>query len=750
MKPLKRTQVMEKTVKKTYHVTGMHCAGCAANIEKVLSRRAGVKSAAVNFAAATVSIEYDPSAVTPQQLRETVENAGFDMLVGDDEEEESERLQEEEYRQLKKNTVWAVALAIPVFIMGMFFMHTPGIEWAEMILTLPILAVFGRGFFINAWKQLRRGRANMDTLVAVSTGVSFLFSLFNTIWPQYWTSRGLEAHVYYEAAAVIIALILCGRLMEARAKKSTSFAIKRLMGLQPKEVVRILPDGREETVSIKAVGKGDIILVRPGEKIAVDGKVLSGVSFVDESMISGEPVPVEKTEGAEVFAGTINQKGSFRFEATKVGGDTLLAQIINTVREAQGSKAPVQRLVDKIAGIFVPTVLIISLVTFCIWMIWGGEHAFSHALLTAVTVLVIACPCALGLATPTAIMVGMGKGAENHILIKDAESLESLHKIDTILLDKTGTVTEGKPEVTHIVWENNAETPENKAVLAHIEGKSEHPLAEAVVSYIRTGGESPSMKEYDGIFENAPGRGVIYRMPEVSYYIGNGKLLAENGVPIDDGHTSKALKLEENGETVIFFASSTGLLAILSLADRIKPSSAAAIKTLQDSGVETVLFTGDNEATARAVAAQAGIPRYYAGMMPSDKFALVKQMQAEGRVVGVAGDGINDSEAMAQADVSMAMGRGSDIAMDVAQITLMTSDLTAIPKAIKLSKQTVAAIRQNLFWAFIYNIIGIPIAAGVLYPFTGFLLNPMIAAAAMAFSSVSVVLNSLRIRRKKL
>ena len=742
---------MEKIVKKTYHVTGMHCAGCAANIEKVLSRRAGVKSAAVNFAAATVSIEYDPSSVTPQQLRETVDNAGFDMLVGDDDEEESERLQEEEYRQLKTNTIWAVALAIPVFVMGMFFMHTPGIEWAEMVLTLPILAVFGRGFFINAWKQLRRGRANMDTLVAVSTGVSFLFSLFNTIWPEYWTSRGLEAHVYYEAAAVIIALILCGRLMEARAKKSTSFAIKRLMGLQPKEVVRISSDGNEETVSIKAIVPGDVILVRPGEKIAVDGKVLAGVSFVDESMISGEPVPVEKTGGAEVFAGTINQKGSFRFEATKVGGDTLLAQIINTVREAQGSKAPVQRLVDKIAGIFVPAVLIIALITFCVWMIWGGEYAFSHALLTAVTVLVIACPCALGLATPTAIMVGMGKGAENHILIKDAESLESLHKIDTILLDKTGTVTEGKPEVTDIIWTEKSDTPENKAILAHIEGKSEHPLAEAVVSHIKVGKEVPSVKEYDGVFENVPGRGVVYRMQEISYYVGNRKLLGDNGIDVGEENAGQALRLEGNGETVIFFASSgSGLLAILSLADRIKPSSAGAIKTLRDSGIETILFTGDNEATARAVAAQAGIPLYYAGMMPSDKFGLVKQLQAEGRNVAVAGDGINDSEAMAQADVSMAMGRGSDIAMDVAQITLMTSDLTAIPKAIKLSKQTVAAIRQNLFWAFIYNVIGIPIAAGVLYPFTGFLLNPMIAAAAMAFSSVSVVLNSLRIRRKKL
>lgn len=736
----------EKIIKKTYHVTGMHCAGCAANIEKVLSRREGVKSAAVNFAASTVLIEYSPDAITPEQLREAVDAAGFDMLIGeDDDEEESERRQEEDYRRLRRNTIWAVALALPVFILGMFFMHTPGVEWVEAVITLPILAVFGRDFFTGAWKQLRMGRANMDTLVAVSTGISYIFSLFNTIWPEYWLARGLEPHVYYEASAVIIALILCGRLMEARAKKSTSFAIKKLMGLQPKEVIRIGQDGREETVPVKAIVPGDVLLVRAGDKIPVDGIVSSGSSFVDESMITGEPIAVEKTQGEEVFAGTINQKGSFSFTAKKVGEDTLLAQIIKTVREAQGSKAPVQRLVDKIAGIFVPAVMVVALVTFAAWMIFGGENAFSHALLTAVTVLVIACPCALGLATPTAIMVGIGKGAENNILIKDAESLERLHEVNTLLLDKTGTITEGRPVVTDLIWEEGADTGKNREALYAIEGRSDHPLAEAVALHFNPRGTALPEAE----IENVPGNGIIGRIGGETYYIGNESLLKNNGIKLKD--TAGIAGLEDQGKTVVMFASrSASLLAVIALADKIKDSSPQAVRKLTEAGVEIIMFTGDNAATARAVAAQAGIGRYEARMLPSDKYRLVDELQRQGRIVGVAGDGINDSEAMAKADVSMAMGRGSDIAMDVAQITLMTSDLAAIPKAMKLSRQTVAAIRQNLFWAFIYNIIGIPIAAGVLYPFTGFLLNPMIAAAAMAFSSVSVVLNSLRIRRKKL
>lgn len=735
-----------KNVQKTYHLTGMHCAGCAANIEKVLMRREGVNSVAVNFAASTVLIDYNPQVVSAEQLRETVENAGFDMLIGDDDEEESELIEEEEWRQLRRNTIWAVILALPVFIIGMFFMHAPYANWVMFALTLPILAIFGRGFYISAWKQLKRGQANMDTLVAVSTGVSFLFSFFNTVYPQYWTSRGMEAHVYYEASAVIIALILCGRLMEARAKRSASSSIRKLMGLQPKEVVRITPDCTEERIPIKLVKIDDVLLVKPGDKIPVDGTVQSGTSFIDESMITGEPVPVEKSEGSEVFAGTINQKGSFTFIANKVGEQTLLAQIIATVKQAQGSKAPVQRLVDKIAGIFVPVVIVIAIITFCVWMIWGGENAFSHALLTSVTVLVIACPCALGLATPTAIMVGMGKGAENNILIRDAESLEQLHKTDTILLDKTGTLTEGKPIVTDMLWEDDAETDANMALLSDMESRSEHPLADAVVEYLsKQTSRSDSIPEQ---FESVTGQGVraVYNDP---YYIGNERLLTSYYVAVPKEIIEKAWTLENEGKTVVYFASGNKVLATIALADKIKDSSKQAVSELQQMDMATILFTGDNPVTAKAIAAQAGITEYHALMMPSDKYDLVKKLQGEGKHVAVIGDGINDSEAMAQADVSMAMGRGSDIAMDVAQITIMSSDLVAIPKAIRLSHQTVAAIRQNLFWAFIYNLIGIPIAAGVLYPFTGFLLNPMIAAAAMAFSSVSVVLNSLRIRRKK-
>lgn len=742
---------LNKSVKKTYHVTGMHCAGCAANIEKVLSRREGVKSAGVNFAAATVLIDYDPEVVSPEQLRETVENAGFDMLVGDDDDDgESDRRQGKEFRKLKKNTLWAVCLAAPVFVIGMFFMHMPYAHWVMLGFTIPVLGVFGRDFFINAWKQLKQGRANMDTLVAVSTGVSFLFSLFNTVYPQYWTSRGLDAHVYYEAAAVIIALILCGRLMESRAKVSTSSAIRKLMGLQPKNVVRVDTGGVQTFVPVKSIVEGDVLLVKPGDKIPVDGKVTEGSSFVDESMITGEPVPVEKTFNASVFAGTINQKGSFLFVAEKVGDRTLLAQIIKTVREAQGSKAPVQRLVDKIAGIFVPVVMMIAVLTFCAWMIFGGENAFSYALLTAVTVLVIACPCALGLATPTAIMVGIGKGAENNILIKDAGSLELLHKVTAVALDKTGTITEGRPEVTDIFWTDGSDTPKNKGMLLYMENRSEHPLAEAIVTYLRERGGVDAPSSRDVSFESVTGQGVRVTSGEETYIAGNMRLLKAHDITPDAEITGKAQKYSILGITVIYFASNGKVLAIIALADKLKSTSAEAVKHLQENNIVAYLFTGDNLVAASSVARQVGITHYQAEMMPSDKLEFVKKLQAHGEVVAVVGDGINDSEAMAQADVSMAMGRGSDIAMDVAQITLTTSDLAAVPKAIKLSHQTVAAIRQNLFWAFIYNLIGIPIAAGILYPFTGFLLNPMIAAAAMAFSSVSVVLNSLRIKYKNL
>lgn len=734
--------------KKIFYVTGMSCAGCAANVEQALSGTLGVREAKVNFAASTVMVDYDKNQLTLSDLQHVVQDAGYDLVLEDDGEgNQAEQLQQEAYRKLKRKTIGAIVLALPVFIIGMFFMHMDYGNWIMLVFTLPVLVVFGRDFYINAWKQLKHGHANMDTLVAVSTGIAFLFSLFNTLWPEYWISRGLEPHVYYEASAVIVALILLGRLLESRAKSNTSTAIRKLIGLQPKQVIRILDDGTEQTIPVKAVQEGDILLVKPGDKIPVDGVVSEGVSFVDESMITGEPVPVEKITGTHVFAGTINQKGSFRFMAEKVGSDTVLAQIIRMVQEAQGSKAPVQQLVDKIAGIFVPVVIGIAVVTFIVWMVAGGELAFTHALLTSVTVLVIACPCALGLATPTAIMVGIGKGAENNILIRDAESLEQLCKVTAMVLDKTGTITEGKPVVTDILWKPDIEVTRYMPVLLFMESRSEHPLAEAVVNHLIGEGVSVSLK---GEFESITGQGVRAVVEGESYFVGNRRLLEANHIQWDADQAERADACSLDGKTVVYFADSRRVLALIAIADRIKEGSVQAIQRLQKDGIEVYMLTGDNTVTARAVADSIGLKHYKAEVMPADKADFVKELQQKGAIVAMVGDGINDSQALAQAEVSIAMGKGSDIAIDVAKITLITSDLNAIPKAWALSRQTVAAIRQNLFWAFIYNLIGIPLAAGVLYPCCGFLLNPMIAAAAMAASSVSVVSNSLRIKRKRL
>ncbi|WP_291036723.1 copper-translocating P-type ATPase [Dyadobacter sp. 50-39] len=630
----------------------------------------------------------------------------------------------------------------------MFFMDkVPYGNWIMMALSAPVVFYLGRGFFINALKQAKYGKANMDTLVALSTGIAFVFSAFNTIYPEFWHNRGLHAHVYYEAAAVVIAFISLGKLLEEKAKSNTSSAIKKLIGLQPK-TVRAIVNGVEQEIPIAAVKADDILLVRPGEKIPVDGVLTDGSSFVDESMISGEPVPVEKSQGEQVFAGTINQKGSFQFKAQKVGGDTILAQIIRMVQEAQGSKAPVQKLVDKIAGIFVPVVIGIAALTFLTWMLVGSENAFTHALLTSVTVLVIACPCALGLATPTAIMVGIGKGAENNILIKDAESLELGHKVNAVILDKTGTITEGKPVVTDISWiVNNEDQRLYKQILRTMEAQSEHPLAEAVVTSFKE--ESALAVRLDK-FESITGLGVSSFYEGNQYFIGNRKLMELNTISINNGLSLEAQGWQQQAKTVIFFANSRQVLAIIAIADKIKLTSRQAIQTLQSRGIQVYMLTGDNKETAAAVAEQVGLKHYQADVMPSQKADFVKQLQAEGKIVAMVGDGINDSHALAQADVSIAMGKGSDIAMDVAKMTLITSDLNMVPKALKLSAKTVKTIKQNLFWAFIYNLIGIPLAAGLLYPFNGFLLDPMIAGAAMALSSVSVVSNSLRLKTAKI
>lgn len=734
-----------KTVKReTFPVLEMTCAACAVSVESMLKSTTGVYDAGVNYANQSAWVEYDTNTANAGDLQNAVRSIGYDLVVNvEDPQAVKEEAQRKQYESIKSRTIWSSILAFPVVVIGMFFMDMPYANYISMMLSAPVVFYFGRSFFVHAWKQARHGRANMDTLVALSTGVAFVFSLFNTFFPEFWHARGVHAHVYYEAAAVVIAFISLGKLLEERAKSSTSSAIKKLMGLQPK-TVRILVDGVEQEIPVASVRIGNIILVRPGEKIPVDGVVVRGSSFVDESMISGEPVAVEKVAGEKVFAGTINQKGSFQFEAQKVGADTLLAQIIKMVQEAQGSKAPVQKMVDQIAGVFVPVVIGISILTFVVWMIAGGENAFTHALLTSVTVLVIACPCALGLATPTAIMVGVGKGAENNILIKDAESLELAHKVNAIVLDKTGTITEGKPVVTDIQWNADEKQLNHlRDILYTLEVQSEHPLAQAIVDKLKEG-EAKSIA-IDG-FESITGKGVKARFQNEDYYLGNEKLMIEKGIKLINQMAATASLWQIDAKTVVYFANENTLLSIIGIADRIKPTSLAAIQKLQEKGIVVYMLTGDNKQTAQAVARQVGLKEYRAEVLPGDKAEFVKQLQKEGKVVAMVGDGINDSHALAQADVSIAMGKGSDIAMDVAKMTLITSDLQSIPKALTLSTKTVMGIRQNLFWAFIYNIIGIPLAAGVLYPVNGFLLDPMIAGAAMALSSVSVVSNSLRLK----
>ncbi len=735
----------DNITKKTFPVLQMSCASCAISAESIVKGLKGVDSASVNFATATLAVEYDPKVISPEDIRTAVQDGGYDLLIEEDKNvagDMLEEIHEKKYNSLKQKTIWAIVLSLPVVVIGMFFMDIPYANEIMWALSTPVIFWLGKDFFVNAWKQAKHRSANMDTLVALSTSTAYLFSVFNTLFPDFWMQRGIHPHVYFEAASVIIAFILLGRLMEEKAKGNTSSAIKKLIGLQPKTVTIIDTAGDYKEIAIEHVNIGDTILVKPGEKIAVDGRVTEGNSYVDESMLSGEPVPVLKEQNEKVFAGTINQKGSFRFRAKKVGADTMLAQIIKTVQDAQGSKAPVQKLVDKIAGIFVPVVITIAVISFIVWLILGGNNGFTQGLLALVTVLIIACPCALGLATPTAIMVGVGKGAEKGILIKDAESLELAKKVNAVVLDKTGTITEGKPAVTDILWADGGDS--RKDIFYSIEKQSEHPLAEAVIRHFENAPALPV-----SAFESITGKGASGVVDGEKYFAGNRKLLSENNIAIDSKLLQEAEKLSGEAKTVIWFADSRQAIAVVAIADEIKDTSVTAIRQLQKTGIEVYMLTGDNEATAKEIAAKTGISHYKAEVLPQQKAEFVKQLQAEGKTVAMVGDGINDSTALAQADLSIAMGKGSDIAMDVAKMTIISSDLTKIPEAIKLSKQTVTTIRQNLFWAFIYNLIGIPIAAGILYPISGFLLNPMIAGAAMALSSVSVVSNSLRLKWKK-
>ena len=737
---------MSKITKKVYPVMGMHCAACANNVEKIVKKQEGVEDASVNLAAAVLTVDFNSDVVSPEQLKDAVMKIGFDLIIDEDNSmEEQEEAEHSYYEQLQRKTVVAWIFALPVAFMGMFFMDFPGINWWMLVLSLPVLFYSGHAFYVNAWKQAKHFTSNMDTLVALSTSIAFLFSLFNTLYPRFWYEQGLEPHVYYEAATVIIAFVLVGKLMEEKAKGKTSMAIRKLMGLQPK-TARILRDGKEEDILISELKKGDKVSVRPGERVPVDGLIVEGDTFIDESMISGEPIPVEKKLNDKVLAGTINQNGAFVMSAEKVGRETVLAQIIRMVQEAQGSKAPVQRIVDKVTAVFVPTVLAIAILTFIVWMIVGGVDDFSYAMLSAVSVLVIACPCALGLATPTALMVGIGKGAEAHILIKDAVALEQMRKVDTVVLDKTGTVTEGRPTVTG--WLHDAGwVNEHKGILYAAELKSEHPLALASVEELKKDGNKPAIIDS---FESRTGRGIVVTRGGKTYWAGSHRLLNDFGAKVSDLLKSMVEEYERSGKSLVYFGEESTLLAVIVISDKVKPTSIQAVKQMQAEGKYVVLLTGDGHLTAQNVAGEINANRFIAEALPDDKENVIKELQREGRLVAMVGDGINDSQALARADVSIAMGKGTDIAMDVAMVTLMTSDLLLLPKAFKLSRKTVRLIHQNLFWAFIYNLIGIPIAAGILFPMYGILLNPMIASAAMACSSVSVVLNSLSLNWRKL
>jgi len=735
-------------IKKIYPVEGMSCASCALSIQTILSAQEGVKSAVVNLAMEQVVVEYEPQLIGPAHMGEIVDGIGYKLItdrsVGDSDQEASRNRR---LKRLKFNTLMSIAFSIPVVLISMVFHQIPYSHWIMLVLAIPVLALFGREFFVIAWKRALHFSSNMDTLVALGTGTAFLYSTFNTVFPSILQSRGFEPLVYFEASVVIISFILMGRYFEERAKQRTTGAIRKLMGLGVK-TARVIRNGIEKEILISKIMVGDTLVIRPGEKIPTDGKVTEGDSFIDESMITGESVPVQKKAGDFVIGATINSTGSLKISAEKVGSETMLAQIIKLVQEAQGSRAPVQRLVDKVAAVFVPVVIGIAILTFITWSVWPPESGSPIALICAITVLVIACPCALGLATPTALMVGLGKAAEHGILIRDAESLETACNIDTIVLDKTGTITVGKPIVAEIIWdENNTDHSPVEDAIVSIELRSEHPFAAALVNH---------MKKEDFIplkitgFESTTGKGVSAFVGSDVYHIGSKSYILENNGQFTKTFLEKDAELRRQAQSLIYVAKNRNVVVLFSVTDTIKPSSASAVAELKKMSIEIHMLSGDTVAITSHMAAKAGIDYFKGEVTPEGKSDYVRQLKEKGRHVAMVGDGINDSPALALADIGIALGTGTDIAMESAQITLIGGDLEKIISAIRLSRKTVKIIRQNLFWAFFYNVISIPVAAGILYPFTGFLLNPMIAGAGMALSSVSVVTNSLRLKRVKI
>jgi len=721
-------------------ITGMSCAACSARIEKRLNKFEGVK-ASVNLATQRASIEYDSSKIKSADLIKAVEALGYNAekvenISQDREKEEREK----EIKKLKWEFIAAAVLSSPLLLAMVFmlvnidipFLHN---EYFQLIIATPVQFIIGFRFYKNAYHALRAKSANMDVLVAMGTSAAYFFSIYNAFFVEHMEGMMMK-ELYFEASSVIITLVLLGKYLEAVAKGKTSEAIKKLMGLQAK-TARVIRNGIEQDIPVEDVEVGDIVVVRPGEKIPVDGKIIEGSSAVDESMLTGESLPVEKKEGDLVIGATINKYGTFKFEATKVGKDMALSQIIKMVEEAQGSKAPIQKIADQVSGIFVPSVMGIALLTFLIWYFAVGN--FTSAIVSAVSVLVIACPCALGLATPTAIMVGTGKGAENGILIKGGEYLEMAYKLNAVVLDKTGTITKGQPEVTDIISLGGLTQSEILKISAISEKPSEHPLGAAI--YEKGKAELGNLPDPDK-FEAIPGRGIMAITEGKTIYIGTRKLMAEKGIELANSE-SVIVNLEDEGKTAMLVSVDDRIEGIIAVADTVKENSKSAIEDLQRMGIEVYMITGDNKRTANAIAKQVGISNVLAEVLPENKAEEVERLKKQGKVVGMVGDGINDAPALATADIGMAIGTGTDVAMEAADITLMRGDLRSIPMAIKLSRRTMRKIKQNLFWAFIYNIVGIPFAAFGM-------LNPIIAGGAMAFSSVSVVTNSLSLKRYKL
>ncbi|MBO0430347.1 copper-translocating P-type ATPase [Vagococcus fluvialis] len=740
-----------------YDIDGMTCASCSQTIEKVINKLDGVQSASVNLATEKMVVDFNPSELSSNDIMEAVKNSGYSAKESLSQEAQADLDKEKKEKHIKKmwSRFWQSAvLTVPLLYIAMGEMV--GLPIPEMIhpmvyperfallqlaLTIPVL-IIGSPFFIVGFRALFKGHPNMDSLVALGTSAAALYSLYGTIMVLLGDHH-FAMNLYYESAAVILTLITLGKYFEAVSKGKTSEAIKKLMGLAPKTAI-VIRDGVETEISVDDVVLGDVIVVKPGDKIPVDGVIVSGTSAVDESMLTGESIPIEKKAGDKVIGASINKNGSFQFEATKVGKDTTLSQIIKLVEDAQGSKAPIAQLADKVSGVFVPIVIVLAILSGVAWYFLGQE-SWIFALTITISVLVIACPCALGLATPTAIMVGTGKGAENGVLIKSGDALETTHKIETIVFDKTGTITEGKPVVTDILVTGSLSKDDFLLLAASAEKGSEHPLGEAIVLAAEEKGMT--FKEIDN-FVAIPGHGIEVEIEKETFILGNKKLMVERQIDLLD-FEEESNRLAKEGKTPMYIANSHELLGIIAVADTIKESSVRAIEKLHRMGLEVAMLTGDNKRTAEAIAKQVGIDRVLSEVLPEDKANEVKKLQQEGKKVAMVGDGINDAPALAQADIGIAIGSGTDVAMESADIVLMRSDLMDVPTAIELSHATIKNIKENLFWAFLYNTLGIPVAMGLLYLFGGPLLNPMIAGAAMSFSSVSVLLNALRLKRFK-